>query len=121
LPEPLFTPLWGIIHRIWQVLIEAKKMRENKMSINYKTKKNLFYNIIFLLFCGGVFLFLWQAPPESTSPLPHDDNHEKFFAMEKKEAEKHCDSCHQQNGEAPLPQDHPPKYRCLFCHKRLAP
>jgi hypothetical protein len=19
---------------------------------------------------------------------------------------------------APLPDDHPPKYRCLFCHKR---
>jgi hypothetical protein len=38
--------------------------------------------------------------------------------MKKKEAEKQCDQCHSSEGVAPLPDDHPPKYRCLFCHKR---
>lgn len=80
--------------------------------------KTLIYNIIFLLFCGGLFLFLWNAPQETTSSLPHDDEHERFFAMGKKEAEKYCESCHNPDGPAPLPEDHPPKYRCLFCHKK---
>jgi hypothetical protein len=26
--------------------------------------------------------------------------------------------CHDQNKEVPLPPKHPPKFRCLFCHKR---
>jgi hypothetical protein len=38
--------------------------------------------------------------------------------MDKKEAEKFCEECHSPEGVAPLPEDHPPKYRCLFCHKR---
>jgi hypothetical protein len=39
--------------------------------------------------------------------------------MEKKAAEKFCEECHNPEGEAgPLPKDHPPKYRCLFCHKK---
>jgi hypothetical protein len=60
-----------------------------------------------------------MAPKETTSPLPHDDIHNPFFAIEsKKEAEKSCLSCHDQGQEAPLPDNHPPKYRCLFCHKR---
>ena len=65
-----------------------------------------------------MFLFLWNAPEESTAFIPHDDIHEKFFVMEKKVAEKFCEECHSIEGESPLPEDHPPKYRCLFCHKR---
>lgn len=88
---------------------------------NSKKKKNiLIYNIIFLLFCGAAFMFLWNAPPETTAFLPHDEIHERFFPMKKKEAEKFCEECHNPKGEAPLPADHPPKYRCLFCHKRPA-
>ncbi|MBU0673362.1 MAG: hypothetical protein KJ950_01810 [Proteobacteria bacterium] len=76
------------------------------------------YNILFLAFCGGIFLFLWNAPPESTAFLPHDSDHERFFAMEKKAAEKFCLDCHNPDGQLPLPEGHPPKYRCLFCHKK---
>lgn len=88
------------------------------MALDLKSKKTLLLNILFVLFCGGAFLFLWNAPPESTAKLPRDQVHEKFYAMEKKAAEKLCEPCHNPEGEAPLPENHPPKYRCLFCHKR---
>ena len=81
-------------------------------------QKNILYNILFLAGCGGVLLFLFFAPPETTTPLPHDQNHERFMTMKKKEAEKSCETCHAPGREAPLPENHPPKYRCLFCHKR---
>ena len=81
-------------------------------------KKTFIYNILFLLICGGLFLFLWSAPPETTAHLPHDEDHERFMSMGKKEAEKFCTDCHSPNMIAPLAEDHPPKYRCLFCHKR---
>ncbi len=83
-----------------------------------KKKKTLLYNIIFLAFCGGMILFLWNAPEETTPFLPHDPDHEIFFGIGKKEAEKLCVPCHSPEGIVPLPADHPPKYRCLFCHKR---
>jgi cytochrome c553 len=82
-----------------------------------KKKKAIVYNIIFLAICLGLFLFLWNAPPETTHRLPHDNDHERFHKMGKKDAEKFCTECH--NTEAnPLPEGHPPKYRCLFCHKK---
>ena len=81
-------------------------------------QKNIFYNCLFLAGCGGILLFLLFAPRETTKPLPHDQNHERFMTMNKKEAEKFCETCHNPKGEAPLPEMHPPKYRCLFCHKR---
>ena len=81
-------------------------------------KKTIIYNILFLLICGGLFLFLWNAPPETTAHLPHDQDHERSMTMGKKAAEKFCNDCHGPDQIAPLPEDHPPKYRCLFCHKR---
>jgi len=89
-------------------------MDEKKSS----AKKNLLLNLLFAFVGGAVLLFLINAPPETTKKLPHDENHEKFYAMGKKEAEKYCESCHNPEGIAPLPQNHPPKYRCLFCHKK---
>jgi hypothetical protein len=83
-----------------------------------KFKKTLLYNLLFIAICGGLFLFLLNAPEESTTRLPKDENHIKFMKMDKKAAEKFCDECHSPDAEVPLPQDHPPKYRCLFCHKR---
>ena len=83
-----------------------------------KRKNILIYNLIFIVVCGGLFLFLWRAPEETTKYLPNDDDHAKFMKMDKKEAEKFCEECHSPEGVAPLPEDHPPKYRCLFCHKR---
>ncbi len=76
-------------------------------------------NIIFVLVSVAILLFLYMAPEKTTSSLPKDDIHLKFYEIEgKKEAEKFCLDCHDSNKEFSLPQDHPPKYRCLFCHKR---
>ncbi|NLZ17228.1 MAG: hypothetical protein GX087_05790 [Desulfobulbaceae bacterium] len=75
-------------------------------------------NLFFVLVCGGIFLFLWQAPPVATPPLPQDSNHESFFGQPKKKAEKQCASCHGPGMSSPLPEDHPPPHRCLFCHRR---
>ena len=83
-----------------------------------KRKNILIYNLIFIVICAGLFMFLWNAPEETTKHLPNDDDHSRFMKMEKKEAEKFCEECHSPAGVSPLPQDHPPKYRCLFCHKR---
>lgn len=83
-----------------------------------KRKNILIYNLIFLVTCAGLFMFLWNAPEETTKHLPNDDDHSRFMKMDKKEAEKFCEECHSPDGVSPLPQDHPPKYRCLFCHKR---
>jgi len=82
-------------------------------------KKNiLLYNIIFVFACVGLFLFLWNAPPETTKHLPDNEDHARFMDMGKKEAEKFCNDCHGPGKIAPLSEEHPPKYRCLFCHKR---
>ncbi|MBU0481416.1 MAG: hypothetical protein KKG47_09960 [Proteobacteria bacterium] len=83
-----------------------------------KKKNTIIYNLVFLAICGGLFLFLWNAPPETTHRLPHDSDHERFHAMGKKDAEKFCTECHNPEGVKPLPENHPPKYRCLFCHKK---
>ncbi|NOX79648.1 MAG: hypothetical protein GXP57_00880 [Deltaproteobacteria bacterium] len=82
------------------------------------SKKTWIYNLIFVAVCGGLFLFLWNAPPETTAKLPHDKDHERFMNMGKKAAEQFCDDCHGKGKIYPLPKDHPPKYRCLFCHKQ---
>lgn len=75
-----------------------------------------------LLILGGlaIIIFLLMAPEESTSPVPKDDNHLRFYSIVEKEgkkaAEKFCDECHNDGG-VPFPAEHPPKNRCLFCHK----
>lgn len=76
---------------------------------------------IFLLFGAVVLIaFLWMAPEESTSPVPKDDIHLKFYEIVKtdgkKAAEKFCEDCHNADN-VPFPDDHPSKFRCLFCHK----
>lgn len=81
-------------------------------------KNTLLINLLFVAGCAAILIFLLKAPPESTVRLPKDETHLRFHAMGKKEAEKHCESCHYPEGEAPLPAGHPPKYRCLFCHKK---
>lgn len=86
--------------------------------MKYNKNKTLIYNILFAVVCGGIFLLLLNAPKETTARLPLDDIHLKFQSMEKKTAEKFCEACHNPDGPAPLPKGHPPKYRCLFCHKK---
>lgn len=85
-----------------------------------KSRKLLLGNSLFILILAAILVFLLNAPKETTSPLPHDDIHSRFHDIKgKKEAEKFCLACHDQDKESPLPEGHPPKYRCLFCHKRL--
>lgn len=84
-----------------------------------KTARRRMLNIGFLLLCMALLVFLYLAPEETTSPLPRDEIHLAFHAIKsKKEADAHCVSCHAEDGEVPLPADHPDPYRCLFCHKR---
>ncbi len=76
--------------------------------------KKLIANIIFILI-GIIILFVLSRAPKPTTPvLPHDEYHKKFFTMKKREAEKYCDKCHKT-----LPKTHPPKLRCLFCHREI--
>ncbi|MBM9602798.1 hypothetical protein [Desulfopila inferna] len=78
-------------------------------------------NVAFVLTSAALLIFLLKAPEETTAKLPKDDNHLRLFSIEsKKEAEKFCTECHSSGKEAPLPENHPPEYRCLFCHKRDA-
>jgi len=93
-------------------------MTENSQYSKTKNNKIWLYNGLFVVICAAIFLFLWNAPEETTSMLPTDENHLRFMTMDKKKAEKLCEECHHPSGEAPLATDHPPKYRCLFCHKR---
>ncbi len=81
-------------------------------------RRTLIYNILFLVVGAAILIFLLNAPPETTVKLPLDDTHKKFQTMKKKEAETHCEKCHSKEGGMPLPEGHPPKYRCLFCHKQ---
>lgn len=84
-----------------------------------KNRKRLLINIFFVIICGGILVFLINAPDETTSFLPHDETHNRFHKIEsKREAGKFCVECHDQDKVAPLPEEHPPKFRCLFCHKR---
>lgn len=91
------------------------------MTIHNRGRRTLLYNLLFVAVGIGVLMFLWNAPPETTHRLPHDANHQRFYQMDKKEAEKFCEECHTPQGQAgPLPQGHPSKYRCLLCHKKSA-
>ena len=82
-------------------------------------KNSMLLNILFVLVCGGIFLFLWSAPNETTTRIPFNDTHKKFYSMKKSSADKMCSSCHNPEGVVPLPEAHPPKFRCLFCHKKV--
>lgn len=67
-----------------------------------------------------IVLVLWAAPEETTQRVPRDDDHLRFYdlvkAEGKKAAETFCEECHNPDG-VPFPKDHPPKSRCLLCHK----
>lgn len=81
-------------------------------------KQIIFANAMFCLFCIAILVFLLNAPKESTVKLPLNAQHARFQEMKsKKQAEKFCGECHSRNGQAPLSEKHPPKFRCLFCHK----
>lgn len=78
-----------------------------------------------LLFVAGaaavlVTVFLLSGK-ETTKKVPHDAAHRAAYDVlertgSRKEAERSCETCHNDQRN-PLPANHPPKDRCLFCHK----
>ncbi len=96
-------------------------MNQQKIHPEKGKKRSNLYTVFFIGVCAIILIVLMKAPPETTKKLPYDEIHQKFYPMGKKEAEKFCPSCHDQDKIAPLPKDHPPKYRCLFCHKKDKP
>ena len=84
-------------------------------------KRSWIYTALFIAASLLILLFLWNAPPETTKRVPRDENHARLLKMKRKEAERHCEECHSEEGGMPLPKEHPPKYRCLFCHKPAPP
>jgi hypothetical protein len=98
-----------------------KKLEKTDGTNNMETvkkKRNTLAHAIFILLCVTILVILLNAPQESTVKLPNTEQHARFFSMKsKKEAEKFCGECHSPNRQRPLAENHPPKYRCLFCHK----
>lgn len=75
-----------------------------------------------LVLIGGIIIVtaLWLAPDETTSHVPKNETHLKYYEIAhsegKKTAEKFCQECHNAE-QVKFPADHPPKFRCLLCHK----
>jgi hypothetical protein len=83
-------------------------------------KKNLKRDLAFAAIAVAIVGVLLLAPPESTIRVPDDDSHRELAALQerqgKKATEEVCRTCHNDT-DLPLSKDHPPKHRCLFCHK----
>ena len=78
-------------------------------------------DIVFIVFIPVVVLCLWLLTTEQTTlRIPRDGDHSEslqtYGTGGKKEAEQVCRTCHGDEG-IPLSETHPPKYRCMFCHK----
>ena len=80
-----------------------------------KRKNIIIYNLLFIVVCGGLFLFLLKAPEETTKFLPNDDDHAKFMQMDKKEAEKFCEECHIHQNTAAFSATRETNKLFLFC------
>lgn len=86
----------------------------------------------------GIFIAI--SSEEKTKVTPVNDSHKQVYEIayrnapgpdasiikkfmykpDKREAEKLCEPCHLVN-KIPFPPNHPPKNRCLFCHKLKKP
>ncbi len=81
---------------------------------------------LFVALVGAVLaVVLTISGEETTKKVPFDEFHRSSFETlrqtgSKMEAEKGCEGCHGEKTR-PLPADHPPKNRCLFCHKMKRP
>jgi hypothetical protein len=81
---------------------------------------------LFLSLIGAVLAFVFMiSGKETTKKVPFDETHRPMYEVlrstgSKVKAEQRCEGCH--NGtKIPFPKDHPPKNRCLFCHKMAQP
>ncbi|NVN91675.1 MAG: cytochrome C [Desulfuromonadales bacterium] len=88
------------------------------------------------LIVAVVSVFISISGKEKTKLVPNDSTHQiayraayknapgpeasffkrAFFKADKKGAEVYCEPCHTEQ-KVPFPPNHPPKNRCLFCHK----
>jgi len=79
-------------------------------------------DILLLLGAMVIIGILWMAPEETTRRVPKDETHQAmydaFHKDGKKAAGKLCEKCHNKD-DVPFPPQHPPKSRCLFCHKLI--
>ena len=79
-------------------------------------------DILLLLGAVVIIAVLWMAPAETTKRVPKNDIHQRMYdtfnTQGKKAAGELCQECHNDDG-VPFPKDHPPKPRCLLCHKLI--
>ena len=68
------------------------------------------YGALVLVVLAVLYILSWDNAPG----IPSDDLHAVV------EEEIACLRCHSPSAEAPLGRKHPPKERCLLCHKRLS-
>ncbi len=79
-------------------------------------------DLLFLVFVAAVLVVvILISGKETTKKVPFDATHRATYAVlektgSRKEAERGCENCHNARMN-PLPANHPPKDRCLFCHK----
>ncbi len=79
---------------------------------------------LFIALMGAVVLiFILISGKEKTKKVPYDEAHRPFYDLLKKtgskiETEKGCVSCHN-DANIPFPKGHPPKNRCLLCHRMM--
>jgi len=77
---------------------------------------------MFIALVAAVLAFFYFiSSEEKTKKVPFNEPHRSSYEIfqktgSKSEAEKGCDVCHNDTAR-PLPKGHPPKERCLFCHK----
>lgn len=77
------------------------------------TKRDWLFAALLLAVLG---IFIAISGKEKTAHIPYDDTHRRFYDIVqkdgKKAAEAFCKECHKD-----FPKNHPPAFRCLFCHK----
>ncbi|MFO7984209.1 MAG: cytochrome c [Desulfuromonadales bacterium] len=83
-------------------------------------KTKTIIDIALIVVAVVIVTVLLNSPEETTHRVPFDETHSEYYeiykAEGKKAAGKQCETCHNEENVA-FPEDHPPKYRCLFCHK----
>ncbi len=79
-------------------------------------------DLLFVVFAAAVLaVVILVSGKETTKKVPHDAAHRATYEVleksgSRREAERGCERCHNEKMN-PLPANHPPKDRCLFCHK----
>lgn len=79
-------------------------------------------DVLFLaIICAVLAVVILISGEETTRKVPNDGLHRPAYDVlaktgSKREAEKGCESCHNDR-QVRFPANHPPKNRCLLCHK----